>query len=547
MIKEESIEVKVPFKNKRYYEMIIGSKLSIGDTIIVSIKDIPNGSSIIVTGICDFCFSEKKISIKNYNRQTNNKKIKFACSKSCVILKTKETNINKYGIDNVSKIQDVKERISRKKYELYGNVNFNNREKCKNTNLNKYGYEFASSSDIVKEKVRITNLEKFGEEYPSKNKDIIDKMKLSNLTKFGVDNYSKTKEFSDKIKQKWFITMYSKLEIYGKLKESNYGKYTIDCLNCGEEFSILDSLMNKRINNSENICLNCNPISCGISKMEKSLLYYIRDNYTNDIIENSRKEIGLELDIYIPDLKLAFEFNGLYWHSELYKDRLYHLNKTKECLEKGIQLIHIWEDDWIYKQDIVKSVIVNKLGKSEKIYARKCDIKEVKDNKLVRKFLEINHIQGFVGSKTKLGLFYNNELVSLMTFGNIRKSLGQKSQEGHYELLRFCNKLNTTVVGGPSRLLRYFVINYNPEQIISYSDISRSNGNMYQKLGFKLCHNSSPNYYYIIDGVRRHRFNFRKDKLIKEGNDKNKTEIQIMMEKGYYRIFDCGMQKWILK
>jgi hypothetical protein len=253
----------------------------------------------------------------------------------------------------------------------------------------------------------------------------------------------------------------------------------------------------------------------------------------------------MEIDVYIPELKLGFEFNGLYWHSEIYKEKNYHLDKTKLCNDQGISLFHIWEDDWLYKQDIVKSMILNKLGKTlNKIFARKCIIKIVDDNKLVKDFLETNHIQGFVGSKIKIGLFYNDELVSLMTFGNLRKSLGQKSQEGSYELLRFCNKLNTTVVGGASKLFKYFLNNYDVKQVTSYSDLSRSNGNMYKQLGFTLQHNSDPNYYYIIDGIRKHRFNFRKDKLVKEGADPLKTEIQIMNEKGFYRIFDCGMQKW---
>ena len=254
---------------------------------------------------------------------------------------------------------------------------------------------------------------------------------------------------------------------------------------------------------------------------------------------------GKEIDIYLPKLKLGFEFNGLYWHSEIYKNRTYHLDKTKSCLDNGISLFHIWEDDWLYKQDIVKSMILNKLGKSDKIYARKCEIKEVTDNKLIRDFLIKNHIQGFVGSKVKLGLFHNEELVSLMTFGGLRKSLGQSSEDGSYELLRFCNKLNTSVIGGASKLFKYFLKNYKPKEIISYSDLSRSTGNMYKKIGFKLSHNSDPNYYYIIDGVRKHRFNFRKDRLVKEGNDPNLTEIEIMHQRGFYRIFDCGMQKWI--
>ena len=213
-------------------------------------------------------------------------------------------------------------------------------------------------------------------------------------------------------------------------------------------------------------------------------------------------------------------------------------------MDKGIKLIHIWEDDWEFKKDIILSIINNKLNKSKKIFARKCEVKEIKDNKLVRDFLEKNHIQGFVGSSIKLGLFYNNELVSLMTFGNLRKCLGQISKNGSYELLRFCNKLNHIVIGGASRLFKRFITENEVDEVISYSDNSRSIGNIYNKIGFYLLSESIPNYYWIVDNERKNRFNFRKDKLIKAGYDPNKTEIQIMNERGYIRIFDCGTKKW---
>ena len=132
-----------------------------------------------------------------------------------------------------------------------------------------------------------------------------------------------------------------------------------------------------------------------------------------------------------------------------------------------------------------------------------------------------------------------------MTFGSLRKSLGQKSQINSYELLRFCNKKNISIVGGASKIFKYFLNKWKPNEIISYSDNSRSNGNLYEKLCFNLISETEPNYYWIIDGVRRHRFNFRKDRLVKLGYDSQKTEIQIMTELGYSRIFDCGSKKWI--
>jgi hypothetical protein len=220
--------------------------------------------------------------------------------------------------------------------------------------------------------------------------------------------------------------------------------------------------------------------------------------------------------------------------------------KTESCLEKGIQLIHIWEDKWNYKQDIVKSMILNKLVKTpNKIFARKTQIKEINDNILVRNFLETNHLQGFVGSSVKLGLFYENELVSLMTIGKKRNLMKSKSQEGEYELLRFCTKLNINVIGGASKLFKYFLKNYSFTEITTYADRSHSQGNLYETLGFEFVSKTPPNYYYVVDGVRKHRFGFRKDVLIKEGYDVNTTEHEIMLKRKIYRIYDSGSLKFI--
>ena len=257
---------------------------------------------------------------------------------------------------------------------------------------------------------------------------------------------------------------------------------------------------------------------------------------------------GKEIDILIPDYNIGIEFDGLKWHSDEFKEDNYHLNKTLECEKKGIRLIHVFEDEWIYKQDIVKSIISNILGKTNKrVYARTCKIKEVsKGDK--KEFLNNNHLQGDVNSEINLGLFYNDELVSVMTFGKPRINLGNKIvNENEWELVRFCNKLNTNVIGGASKLLKYFVDNYNPLKIISYADRRWSQGNMYEKIGFIKDHNSQPNYYYIEGINRKNRFKYRKSELVKEGFDKHKSEREIMKERGINRIYDCGTIVYVWK
>jgi hypothetical protein len=168
-------------------------------------------------------------------------------------------------------------------------------------------------------------------------------------------------------------------------------------------------------------------------------------------------------------------------------------------------------------------------------------VKEI-TSKVSTKFLNDNHIQGNVNSKIKLGLFKDETLVSVMTFSKGRIIMGGKDTE--WELNRFCNLLNHNVIGGASKLLKYFVKTYQPNKIVSYSDIRIFDGGMYNKLEFKKISQSKPNYWYVVNDLRKHRFGYRKSILVKDGFDKNMTEQQIMFNRKIYRIYDCGNIRW---
>ena len=289
-------------------------------------------------------------------------------------------------------------------------------------------------------------------------------------------------------------------------------------------------------------CLGCRKY--GPSKAETKVFDFIK---THTVVEQSNRKIlkGKEIDIYIPSLKVGIEYHGLYWHSDAQKENRYHLNKLNLANSKGVQLVQVFQDEWENKEEIVKSRLLNIIGKTpNRIYGRKTEIKEVSTPEAM-KFLQENHLQGKLGAKVKLGLYLKDELVSLMTFGGLRKNLGQTSKEGSYELLRFCNKLNTTVIGGASKLFKHFVKTYNPKHIISYADKRWSEGKLYDNLGFTLSHESKPNYFYTKGYVRENRFKYRKSELVKAGFDKNKTEKQIMEERGFNRIYDCGAKCYI--
>lgn len=281
---------------------------------------------------------------------------------------------------------------------------------------------------------------------------------------------------------------------------------------------------------------------CGMSTpyYERELTEFIQSK-GYEVIQHDRQALdGLELDIYVPSLRFAIECNGIFWHSEVRKESDYHLKKTLLCEEKGIRLFHLFDDEWKDKKEIVMSMISNIIGerKGKYIRAHKCEIKDVPSDE-ARQFLDDNHLQGAVGSQIRYGLYYNGELVSLMTFGKTRHFIG--GQKAQYELLRFCNKLNTRVMGGASKLFKHFVNTVHPDSIISYADRRWSVGNLYDRLGFKLYNKSKPNYFYIVNGRRMNRFNFRKSELVRKyGCPENVNEHQFCMSQGWYRIYDCG-------
>lgn len=226
-----------------------------------------------------------------------------------------------------------------------------------------------------------------------------------------------------------------------------------------------------------------------------------------------------------------------------YKDYEYTINFRKESNQYCKTLI-IYEDQFKNNLPIIKSRLNSILGKNKIIYARKCIIRKL-NSKISKSFLNENHMQGSTVSKYNYGLYYNDELVSIMTFGDLRKSLGQLSKESEYELLRFCNKLNYNIVGGASKLLNHFIKKQTPKNIISYADYSWSDGGVYEKLGFNKIKNTTPGYWYIVNDKREHRYKYNKQNLVKMGYDINKTEKEIMTSLNIPIFYDCGNLKYL--
>lgn len=476
------------------------------------------------------------------------------CSRECsyksekLKQRIKQTNLEKYGVENVFQNTNVINKIKQTNLEKYGVENISqsadSQLKKKKNNFKKYGKEHVFQVDCVKEKRKKTVLEKYGVEQPSQNKSIADKIKHTTLKRYGSEYYIHSNEHKIKTQVKRLSKLKSEFRDIDFLNTDDANALIIkgDC----HTYSINMKLLRLRYYNHHKICTICNnPVQNSTSEFHRNVLSFIKEHYNDQIILNDKKTISpLELDIYLPNLKIAIECNGVYWHNEIFKEKNYHQKKFKACFNNEIKLIQIWEDDWLYKNEIIKSRILNVLNKNNtKIYARKCAMVDISSKK-ANEFYEKNHLQGKINSKQNIGLFFENELVSVMSFGKLRKNLNTKHIENSFELLRFCNKLNHTVIGAGGKMLKYFIEKNNPIQIISYADLNWGVG-FYEKIGFSFESFTGVGYWWLVNGIKENRFKYRKNVLVKKGHDENLTEEEIMYSLGHTKIWNAGNAKYV--
>lgn len=282
----------------------------------------------------------------------------------------------------------------------------------------------------------------------------------------------------------------------------------------------------------------------GTSNAEQELIEFV-GTLATDIVTNTRHVLnGKELDIYIPDYKLAIEYNGSYWHSAIKKDKLYHIGKTTECRALGIKLLHVFEHEWNdpKKSIIIKGLIQQYLGNTKRIFARNAVVKTVSVDD-ARNFLDKYHLQQFVPASEYYGLYYNDELVEVMTFGRPRYT-----DKYDYELLRLCTKQGYTVVGGANKLFKHFLRLHSDVSIISYCDLSKFTGKVYEQLGMKFDGTTQPNYTYVSlkDLSTLSRYQCTKQSLIERGlGTEEQTEEEIMYANNYVKVYDCGNARYI--
>lgn len=450
---------------------------------------------------------------------------------------------DKYGTDNPAKNDAVKAKLKSTVQARYGTNCYlatdEGKAKSRDTVLKKYGVEHVMMIKAVRDKRDATMLKRYGTIHALQNKELYKLRDNSCLNKYGVlyPGASKLKEIVEE----------QRLELYDKLP-TTFPNYTIQCTK--QDFlGVYEHENTWKCNSCGYVFTRqgapfCHCQLCWRKQVE--VFEFVRTLCPDAIARDHEVLHGKELDIYVPSAKLAFEYNGLYWHSERCgKHKQYHLTKTVEAAKAGVRLIHIFEDEWLHKREIVEDTIKSLLGlKKSTIYARNCVTMEI-SNTVANEFLNKYHILGSTNSSVHIGLMHNGTLVALGSFKHISKS------NNSWYLERYAAVQGERVQGGCGKILAYFKAKYNPSLIRTFADLRWSIGNMYTKLGFTEVKRTGPIYWYVKHGgsERIHRFNLRKHKkhMFTKVYDVSMTESQLAMHNGYDKVWDCGQIVYELK
>lgn len=521
-------------------------------------------------GTCKYCNA-----ITEYiNFNSGYKSFCDKCSNIARADSVRKTKLDRYGDSTYNNTAKIKQT----KLDRYGDASYNNRVKAQQTMDDLYGGHYASTEEnkqrvstqskktgLGTDKFKDRMIELYGVDNYNKLESQKERLKLYGKQygfgtgkfkkiikeKYGVDNISQLSTIKDKKEQSRQSTIFNRYITNEVFKRKNViplftadeyttgaNEYKFKCTNCDIQFN--SNMQNGTIKQCPS-CYN------NRSSLETIIIDMIIQINPDVIIDKNCRSIipNREIDIFLPEYNIGIEVNGLYWHNENHVGKNYHLHKTQLAEEAGVHLIHIWEDDIIYKLDILEHRLRSILNRSEKIGARLCHIREITSAEK-RDFLLKYHIQGNCNSSIRLGAFYNGNLVGVMTFGKLRKFMNQSHKDNEYEMYRFATSFN--VIGLASKMLKYFITKYNPYHIISYADRSwtTKHSNVYQKIGFTLLSETVPDYYYVNRDIREHRYKYRKSNLkhVLEIYDDMLSERANMERNGYYRIYGPGSLKY---
>ena len=509
-------------------------------TCVVCGKQFEVSKEDIIHGIRSTCSNEclrKLHTIRNLEIESDQ------CRKASKHDQMKTTMLSKYGVENAMQCDIIK-------------------DKAKSTNLSRYGVSSFTQTPQFIDKCIQTNRDKYNEDWYMQTDEYKERCKSTCMSKYGVANPSMAEAcIVDKVSDPTKVSLLMEFRDNPKLFISSHfdSKPTLRELSdiCG----IRDSSVGWILANRGLIDL----VKQCYSTMEDEVYNFISSIAPHIIIyRNTRKIIPPhELDLYLPEFKLGIECNPTATHNSsvaIFAEHgckptspSYHKLKTDKCEASGIFLFHIYGYEWTHKKEIIKSMLCNLIGVNcNKVYGRNTYIQELPSLECSQ-FLNANHRQGNASASIRIGLFENttNILVAVMTFSRGRHTIGNLV-DTQFELVRFCNRINTNVIGGASKLLKYFITKYHPTSIVSFSDRSHTKGNLYHILGFKCIHCSDPSYVWVdqktdkaysrINAQKRNIQKFLKDPTI----DLSQSEFTIMESHDYVRVYDSGVLRWEL-
>jgi hypothetical protein len=482
---------------------------------------------------CPECNTEiHPISLQKYKTQN-------FCSLSCstknkdVLEKSKQTNLEKYGVEYVTQHPETIKKQQATNLEKYGVQSVLQHKdiikKKITTTISRHGIVSCFQNNEIQDKIKKANIEKYGVEYPLQYGSILNKTKISMKEKYGTEHAGLCHIGKENIKILDDKEKFSKI-IDGKTLTEISSQINIKC-----KSSILKIIKKYEL---DDLYQKKSP-----SYLEHEMQEFLDENNISYETNNRTILNGRELDFYIPDYNMAIEMNGVYWHSDKFKcDKYYHYDKWKMCNEQGIHLISIFEDDWNFQNIKIKNMLLNFFGKKPKgIPARKTIINKI-DGIIARHFLDQYHLQGYVIG-THYGAFDNTDnLIGVMTFGTTRN--------GRFELKRFVTD-NYIHSGLFSKMFNYAQSDLQFNEVVSFSDNTCFTGNVYKTNKFTLVKVIPPDYRYLFNNKRTHKSNFKKSNIkvkfpeLCESIDNGMTETQAMELLGIPKIYDCGKCEWI--
>ena len=538
---------------------------------------------------------------------------KSAEEKAAIVAKQEATMIEKYGFSNALKCPEIKEKVQKTVKEKYGVDNLSQsaeiQEKIRQNSRDRYGVDHYSCAPEIRDNMRKGMIQKYGVESAMQNEELREKAKQTNIERYGCENVFQSKEIRDRfvsnhIRKYGVAWPHQRPDLIEQVRQSNmqkYGAYMYpvsdehmkkvvknpEKFDCYKEFSAdPESFIKAHYVDKPSVAQICEDtgvtdttiyqvlISHGKRdlatefkfSLETSVAEFIHNIDSNIEIEKHNRVIlkGKELDLFLPEFQLGIECNPTITHNSSFcdpwggapKHYKYHADKSNLAMKEGVFLYHVFGHEWANRREAIQSQLRNLLGRNyTRYFARNTKVIDV-DYQHAAEFLDSNHRQGNAQSSVRLGLIdkQSSKLISLMTFGKMRTGIGKKQNqmEDEWELIRFCNLCGTSVVGGASKLLKYFETKYSPSKIVSFSDIAHTRGKLYETLGFHKVSVSDPGYVWVsmADDSYLSRVSCQKANLpnlfsdVTEDTLKEHSEREIMMSHGYAQVFDSGVIRW---